>query len=179
MTKGNLAKQDREKLWQALADTDAAVAFRAICELIAHPSEAPAVLEGGWKQLPRATPKQMRAWVADLNSDQFAVRKTATTELERFAAAHETLLRDALKQAGTLEARRRLEKILGRINPEGLRRSRMLEVLEQVHTAPARRFLQTLAEQTDDAAMAREAAAGLRRLDAQAKAPTGAERNMR
>ena len=165
LTNGKLLKQDREKLWQALADTDAAVAFHAICELIAHPNEASAILEGGWKQLPRATPKQMRSWVDDLSSEQFTVRKTATTELERFAAAHESLLRDALKQAGSLEARQRLEKILGRINPEGLRRSRMLEVLEQLHTAPARRFLRTLAEQTEDTAMAREAAAGLGRQE--------------
>jgi hypothetical protein len=167
LTSGKLLKQDREKLWQALADTDAAVGFQAICELIAHPSEASAILEGGWKQLPRATPKQMRAWADDLSSDQFTVRKTATTELERFAAAHEDLLRDALKQAGSLEARQRLEKILGRINPEGLRRSRMLEVLEQLHTAPARRFLQALAEQNEDTAMAREATAGLGRLERQ------------
>ena len=46
-----------------------------------------------------------------------------------------------------------------------MRRSRMLEVLEQLRTAPARRFLQVLAEQKEDGIMAREAAAGLKRLE--------------
>jgi RNA polymerase sigma factor (sigma-70 family) len=160
-----LAKEDREKLWQRLADPDATVGYQAVCELIAHPAEASTILEGGWKQLPRATSKQMRGWVDDLSSDQFSVRKTATAELERFAAAHEDVLREGLNLAGSLEARQRLEKILGRLDPERLRRSRMLEVLEQLHTTPARQFLQILAEQNEDAFMAREAAAGLKRLD--------------
>ncbi|HWY85587.1 MAG TPA: sigma-70 family RNA polymerase sigma factor [Gemmataceae bacterium] len=159
-----LAKEEREKLWQSLADTDATVGFQAVCELITHPAEATAILEGGWKQLPRATSKQMRGWVEDLGSDQFSVRKTATAELERFTTGHEDLLRDALQEAASLEARQRLEKILGRFDPERLRRTRMLEVLGQLRTQPARQFLQALAEQTEDAVMAREAAAGLKRL---------------
>jgi hypothetical protein len=57
-----------------------------------------------------------------------------------------------------------LLKIIGRLDPERLRRSRMLEILEQLRTAPARRFLQRLAEQKEDTVMAREAAAGLKRV---------------
>jgi hypothetical protein len=162
-----LAKEDRDKLWQKLAAVDAAAGFQAVCELIARPSEALPLLEDGWKRLPRATPKQMRQWVEDLSSDQFAVRKTATAELERFTASHEPLLRGALKQAGTLEAHQRLENILTRLDPERLRRSRMLEVLEQIGTAPARQFLAALALQSEDAVMASEAATGIRRLEKQ------------
>ncbi len=159
-----LAKEDREKLWQKLADTDAAAAFKAICELIARPNEAVGLLEDEWKRMPRATVKQMRPWVEELNSAQFAVRKNATEELVRFAASHEDMLRDALQKPASLEARQRLERILAQIEPERLRRGRMLEVLEQVRTAQARQFLQSLAEQNEDAALAREATAGLKRL---------------
>jgi hypothetical protein len=137
-----------------------------MCELIARPDEAVALLEDGWTKLPRATSKQMRKWVEELNSSQYSLRKTATAELQRFATEHDDLLREALKQAASLETRMRLEQVLGRLNPQQLlRRSRMLEVLEQVGTAPARRFLEVLLEQKDDALMSREAAAGLKRLE--------------
>ena len=148
-----LGKEGSGQLWQNLADLDAIVAFHAVCELIARPHDAVAILETGWKQLPRATPQQMQKWVHDLASDQFTVRKTAAAELERFGAGNPSLLVGAFKKAASLEARQRLEKIVGRLDPERLRRSRMLEVLEQLHTEPARRFLQTLADQKEDADM--------------------------
>jgi RNA polymerase sigma factor (sigma-70 family) len=161
---GKLAKEDREKLWKSLANPDARVGFQAVRELIARPSEATALLEESWRRLPRATSKQVRKWLDDLYSDQLALIATALEELEKYASGHEDLLRETLKQAGAVEMRRRLEKLMDRVNPEGLRRSRMLEVLEQLRTAPARQFLQVLAEQPEDATMAREAAAGLKRL---------------
>ena len=119
LTGANLTRKEREGLWEKLADDAGEIAFQLICELIAHPSEAVAILEGAWKRLPRATSQQMRKWITDLNSDQFTIRKTATAELERFGADHEALLREALKQPGSLETRQRLEKILGRVNQEG------------------------------------------------------------
>ena len=162
-----LTKEDREKLWRNLSDTSAAVGFQAVRELIARPNEAPGFLEEAWKREPRATAKQMHNWVEDLSSDQFALRKSATEELERFVADHDDLLRDALQKAGTLEARQRLERLLNHPSPQRLRRTRMLEVLEQLRTIPARQFLQALANQKDDHLLAREAAAGLKRLHQQ------------
>jgi len=160
-----LAKDDREKLWRNLADLDATIAFQAICELITRPGEAVTLLQAEWTRLPKATPQQMHKWVEDLNSDQFRVRKAATVAIERFTAGHEDLLREALKDAGSLEVRQRLERILGRLDPQRLRNSRMLEVLEQIRNDPARQFLRALAEQKEDTAMAREAAAGLKRVE--------------
>jgi RNA polymerase sigma factor (sigma-70 family) len=164
LANGNLSYDAAKQLWQQLADSDAALAFKAICDLIARPNEAVILLENAWKALPRATEKQMRQWVEDLNSEQFAVRKSASEELVRFAANHEDMLRETLQKANSLEARQRLEQILARIEPERVRRGRMLEVLEQLPTPEARRFLQTLTEQREDTILAREAAAGLKRL---------------
>ena len=132
-----LRKEERQTLWQRLADADSAVAFKAICELIIRPNEAVSLLDDGWKQSPRIPAKQIEKWVDDLDSDKFAVRNSATTELERFVTGHEELLRKALEKTGSLETRQRLENILGRLNPERLRRSRMLEVLEQIGNAQA------------------------------------------
>jgi hypothetical protein len=162
-----LGKEDLEKLWQKLADIDGSLAFQAMCELIARPSQTVALLQGKWKYLPRATPQQMHKWVTDLSNDQFTVRKTATAQLERFAAQHEVLLREAFKELGSLEARRRLERILAHIDQDHLRRLRMLEVLEQLRNAPARQFLQVLAEQGDDPYLSRGATASLKRLEQQ------------
>ena len=41
----------------------------------------------------------------------------------------------------------------------------MLEILEQIGNGPARQLLHTLANQTEDAQLAREAAGGLIRLE--------------
>jgi RNA polymerase sigma factor (sigma-70 family) len=160
-----LTKEDKDKLWQQLADEDAAKAFQAVRELIARPVDAVAIFQDGWKRVPRATALQMQKWMEELDSNQFGVRQTAQVELDRYLAGHETLLATAIEKANTLEQRQRLEAVLHRLHPETLRRTRMLEVLERIGIGPARQFLQTLAEQTDDDEMSREAKAGLKRLE--------------
>ena len=158
-----LTKEHREKLWQQLADNDAALAFKATCELIAHPSEAVPILEGGWNALPRATAKELQNWLEELGSEDFGVRQAAGKELERVAAQHEGWLRESLQKAASLETRRRLEKILEQIEPQRWRLSRMLEVLEQIGTVQARQFMHLLAGQEEDERLAHEAKAGLER----------------
>ncbi len=71
----SLDLEDRQKLWLTLAETDAAKAFQAVCELIGRPDEAVALFADEWKRLPRTTAQQMLKWVEDLSSAQFAVRK--------------------------------------------------------------------------------------------------------
>lgn len=151
-----LSKEDKDKLWQQLASDDAVKAFQAVCDLIARPEEAVALLQDRWQRVPRATAQQMQKWIEDLDSNQFSVRQKAQAELERYLAGHEMLLTKALDKTNTLELRRRLEGILNRLHPERLRRTRMLEVLERIGTGPARQFLQTLAGQTVDSEMARD-----------------------
>ena len=97
---GKLSKQESQNLWHQLADTDATVAFKVICELILRPNDAVPTLADGWKQSPQVAVKQIEKWVGDLDSDQFAVRKTATTELERSVTGHEELLRKLSPRPG-------------------------------------------------------------------------------
>jgi hypothetical protein len=144
-----LTNDERAKLWNTLADADAAAAFQAMCQLLARPAEAVSVLEAAWKRQPRATAKQMHKWLEDLYSDDDAIRATAQKELQRFASGHKDLLRQALKETGALAVRQRLEKILDGPDAEYLRRTRMVEILEQLHTPAARQFLQALAEQKE------------------------------
>jgi hypothetical protein len=160
----DLAKADQDQLWRLLAAMDAAKAFRAICELIARPAEAVPIIEKGWRSIPRVTAQQIKKWIEDLDSPQFSVRDKAGAELQIHGFMHEALLRQARDKASSLELRRRLDQILDRQDPEKLRRTRMLEVLERVGTGEVRRLLQSLAEQTEDAELSREASAGLNRL---------------
>jgi RNA polymerase sigma factor (sigma-70 family) len=159
-----LTKEDKDSLWQQMADEDAAKAFQAVRELIARPVDAVTIFQDGLKRVPRATVQQMQKWIEDLGSDQFAVRQKAQVELDHYLAGHETLLANSIEKANTLELRQRLEATLNRLHPETLRRTRMLEVLERIGVGPARQFLETLASQKEDTELSREAAAGLKRL---------------
>jgi RNA polymerase sigma factor (sigma-70 family) len=160
-----LSKADKDKLWQDLASEDATKAFQAVRELIARPVDAVAILQKGWKRVPRATAQQMQKWIEDLDSNPFSVRQKAQAELNLYLAGHERLVGKALEKANTLETRQRLEQILSRLHPERLRRTRMLEVLERIGSGPARQFLQSLAGQTEDVETSREATAGLKRVE--------------
>jgi hypothetical protein len=57
-----LSTEDKDKFWQDLASEDAAKAFQAVCELIARPDQAVAILQDGWKRVPRATAQQVEKW---------------------------------------------------------------------------------------------------------------------
>jgi len=143
-TTAKLSEETEKRLWQGLADLDAAKAYGAMCTLIAHPNEAVPALQAGWRQSPRATRAQMQQWLKELDSDHFQVRQQATAQLEKFAAGHGEFLRQAQQQVVFVESRRRLGQILERPDPEKLRRLRMLEVLERIGTGQARQFLKTL-----------------------------------
>lgn len=150
-------------LWQRLGDTEAAAGFDALC-ILTHRPDAVTILRDGWKSRPRATAEQMRGWIHDLDSKQFKTREKAGVELERLVVGHEEMLRKAAEQSGSPEVRRHLERLLAHMNPERLRRARMVEVLEQVRSDAARSFLGELAVQSEDVVLAREAGESVQRL---------------
>src|SRR5207244_1267145 len=56
-----------------------------------------------------ADPQKMARWIAELDSDQFAVREKATRELEKLGESAQPALRQALEDQPKPEARKRLE----------------------------------------------------------------------
>jgi hypothetical protein len=114
--------------------------------------------------------------LADLDSDRYRVRDLARKGLEEMEEAAEPFLRQALKNNPSLEARRRLEKLLGRIeealkatggvSPKLLQLLRGVEALERIGTPAARRALQTVADRAPDDNLGAEARAALGRLKA-------------
>jgi WD40 repeat protein len=170
--RGGLAPKELEDCWTDLAGADAARAFRALQMMAADP-QAVAFLKGRLRPEVVAVDRQSLArLVADLDSDQFATREKATAALEKLGELAEPALVKALQGRPSLEARRRAERLLGRIaeqhgavpSPERLRVLRAVELLEQAGTPGAKDLLEALAGGTPEVWLTREAKAALRRL---------------
>jgi dipeptidyl aminopeptidase/acylaminoacyl peptidase len=140
-----LTDEEQAALWKALMNTEATRAFPALRTLAATPEQAVPFLA---KQLhrKRTDPAQIARLLADLDNDEFRVRKQATKELEKLGDEVEPALRRALKDKPSIEVRRRIEQILETIAPPGvspllLRWLRVVEVLEWIGNPAARELL--------------------------------------
>src|SRR5262249_32762114 len=108
-------------------------------------------------------------WLGELDSDTFTVRENATQQLERLGKFVEPALKKALEREPSLEAKRRLERLLQRLEdmapaPERLRALRGLDALEQIGTPDARKILETVAGGAPDAELTLQAKEALGRL---------------
>jgi WD40 repeat protein len=166
---GTLAEADLDGLWNALGSDDAAKAYRAVLTLTATPGQAMPMLQ---KRLHAATPPdadRLQQLVADLDSDQFAVRKKASAELTKLGESAVPALRDVLSRDPSPEVARRLNTLLEKATnrePSGelLRALRAIAVLEQIATLEARQLLEKLATGVPEARFTREAKAAQVRL---------------
>ena len=123
-------------LWADLADADAAKAFRAVNAWIAAPDAAVTAFR---RLRPPEKPidaDRVSRLIADLDSDQFAVRDRASKELESLGSSAARQLRQALAKSPSPEVTRRIEALLIHCPDEDLRGIRAVEVLE---AAPRRR----------------------------------------
>jgi RNA polymerase sigma factor (sigma-70 family) len=155
--------------WTDLAGSDAPRAFRARGALASSPDETIALLKGRLGRAEAADLNRLRRLLADLDSEQFAVREKAQTDLEALGDLAERALRQALANKPTLEMRRRVQRALDRLHgpvasPELLRCLRALAVLEDLATPDARALLEALASGAPEARLSREAKASLSRL---------------
>jgi WD40 repeat protein len=154
--------------WAALADADAAKAFRAVNVLAAHPRDGVALLKKGLLPPVTLDAKRIGQLLAELDDGRFAVREQAMRQLEKLAEAAEPALKQALAEAKALEVRRRIEQLLHRMDgnpsPQMLRELRAVEALEQIASAEARQVLQALAQGMPGYRTTEAADAALRRL---------------
>ncbi len=164
-----LTPADLNKLWDDLASTDAMAAYQAITALAAAPGQAVPFLGEKLKPTAAPDPKLVAQLIADLDSEYFAARQMATAALEKLAELVETQLRAALEKPLSLEAARRVEKILDvlAVQPlplEKLRDLRAAEALEHIASPNARSVLQALAQGAPSAHLTRDAQLALLRL---------------
>ncbi|HTU18961.1 MAG TPA: sigma-70 family RNA polymerase sigma factor [Gemmataceae bacterium] len=157
--------------WKTLAGDDAAAAYRAVQMLAADPARSVPYLRTHLHPVAPADEKRLQQWIADLDSDQFAVRQKAMAELEKLGSAALHAMRKALEEKPALEMRRRLEQLIEKQeraewsrSGEGLRTWRALEVLERVGTVEAKDVLMLLANGAPGARQTQEAKTALQRL---------------
>ncbi|HEV3081241.1 MAG TPA: hypothetical protein VGY66_15785 [Gemmataceae bacterium] len=164
-----LSASELESLWKELASDDAAKAYEAIQTLTAAPAQAETFLRTRLQPAAAENPKQVRQWIADLDSDHFAVRTKAAQELENLGEQVESALRIVLAGKASPESRRQIESLLKRLDqsPSGnkLRELRAVEILEHLGTIESQRLLRTLAGGAVAARLSQEAKASLNRLD--------------
>src|SRR5262249_5840714 len=116
-----------------------------------------------------ADPKRTAQLIDKLDDPEFAVREKATDELEQLHELVSAALNKALAAGPSLEARRRLEALLQRVqrrqHPAATMRAlRGVEVLDAIGTPPARQQLETLTTGAPEALLTKEARAALERL---------------
>jgi RNA polymerase sigma factor (sigma-70 family) len=168
-----LSPADLAAHWTALADKDAAAGFRALRALVADPARSVPFLAEHLRPAAVVGEKRLSELIADLGSDDFAVREKATEELDKLGEAALDVLRKALARQPALDTRRRLEQLIEKQeredwfpSPDRLRTLRAVEVLERVGTPEARRVLEALVNGaagdrlTQDALAARERLSG-------------------
>ncbi len=135
-----------DRLWDALADPDAAKAYRAIGTLTKTPKET-ILFFADKLQKPTAAPdpKTVEGFIKDLSHDSFAVREKATQELTNLGEFAEPALREFLAGNPALEASQRMQQILDRLAgptpPEALRAIRAVETLEHIPLPEAKNLL--------------------------------------
>jgi len=161
-------------LWDALAREDSMAAYRAIRMLAQQPATA-AQLRDGIKQIAAKDtfsddPARVAKLMAELDSEEFAVRDRASKSLRDLGPLAVPALRKALdaKPKPSLEMRQRLEELVDAAtkptsSPEMLRVSRALEALELMGTPEGREALQALSKELQVPWLRTAAAEALRR----------------
>jgi RNA polymerase sigma factor (sigma-70 family) len=165
-----VTEADLPGLWDRLLDADAGRAFLAMGRLLRSPERSVPFL--GRQLLGRKNPDaaRLRAWLADLDSDNFQRRERASSELAKRPAEAEPLLNQALAGNPSAEMRRRTEVLLDAVasaplTPETLRDLRALEVLEHAGDPAAAGIIRQLADGDHDPRVVAAARAARARLE--------------
>ena len=163
----SLTDASRAMHWEKLAGS-AEEANLSIWALAADRSHAVKFLGGKFAKPKLAPSDQIKQWIDDLDSRQYAVRERAEKKLQAHADQAEAELRKALATSAEAEGRKRISRILesanSRSSPDVVREVRAIEVLEKIGTPDAIELLKSLAGGKVRMRIAREAEQSLRRL---------------
>jgi hypothetical protein len=168
------AKQGNpEALWNDLAGDDAPAAYRAIRAFAAMPKEAMTIFRAKVKPVVAVDAKRIDQLIADLDSNEFAVREKATADLEKLGDAAKPALKKALEGDASLDTKKRINKLL-ELQQTGQAPSakllgtlRAIEALERLGTDDARQLLETLSKGASEAKLTRDAKDALQRMGKQ------------
>jgi WD40 repeat protein len=163
-----LAPGELKRAWADLAQPDAATAYQALWKLARADGPIEPFLREQLQRLPRPDAQRVARLIADLDSDSFAVREKALSELERLGAWAEPVLRHTLAGKPPLEVQRRVEALLERLDGGDLGPSQAcglwaLEALQERDTPEAKNVLATLARGSPEDWLTQVAKAALER----------------
>jgi WD40 repeat protein len=138
-----------DNLWHALTETPDK-AYPALWELESHPKEAVQFLKTKMTAILAANEKEVRKLLAQLDADSFQEREQASRKLSEIGEPALAILRKALKEELSNEAKTRVEKIVQTLSadltPDQHRLLRALAVLEWMCLPEADELLHKLAE---------------------------------
>jgi hypothetical protein len=162
------------RLWDELAGEDAAKAYRAMWMLARSPSTSIPFLQANLQPAVAPDASTLAKLIKDMNSDRFVVRDQATRALEQLGELAEASLKQALDANPPLEARQRIQRLLGNQDapiklPAKLRQIRAVEVLEYIGTPAAARLLERLTRGAPAARLTHEARDSLARISTRAR----------
>jgi RNA polymerase sigma factor (sigma-70 family) len=159
---------DLEADWKDLAG-DAAAGYAALCRLVSSPVRAVPFLGKRLQTMEPVDTKRIERLIADLDADQFQARDQAMKDLVALGGDAVPSLRKALAGSPSLEAKRRLEALLDRLDgaspsPNALRQIRAVEALEAIASSEACRLLDKLAAGKPEMRATHEAISAAARL---------------
>jgi WD40 repeat protein len=165
-----LTPAELDVLWSDLAGDDAPRAYRAV-RTLAVSAEAVPYLRTRLVPVRPADEKRLARLIANLDSDTFAVRESASETLADLDESARGFCRKALADTSSQEVRRRLEVLrkaqdhAWRIpSSDRLRSLRAIEALERAGTPAALQLLEGLAGGAPEARLTEEAKATLGRM---------------
>lgn len=164
-----LSAQEVEALWVDLAGDDAKKGWAAINVLARNPKQAVPLYKDKLKPMDKVDAERVEKLIKDLDSQQFADRQKAETELEKMQELAQPALKKALENKPPLEVAKRIEGLLGKLGgtvPPGdkLRVIRSIESLELMGTPEALEVLKTVASGAPEARVTQEAQSSVDRL---------------
>jgi WD40 repeat protein len=164
-----IGARDLERAWRDLGARSGRTACRAVGTLAAGGDKAAACVDRHVEAVTERKREAIRRLIAALDDSRFEERARAGRGLEQLGAEAEPILRRALADRLSPEARRRVEALLsgpriGRWSPQALQKRRVVQALEQIGTARAREVLARLARGIPEARLTQEAAEALARL---------------
>ncbi len=163
-----MTPEEQRQCWADLAGKDAADAYRAAGKLAADGEYSVAYLKDRLRPAVDEDGATARAFLPDLNADDFPVRERATDRLKTLGYDARSFVLTALLDEPPPEARRRLTSILSspeltKYSTETIRKVRAVQTLEQIGTPEAKTLLKILADGTPEARQTQQARAALER----------------
>jgi hypothetical protein len=160
--------QELERLWADLASSDPRIAYRSVCTMSV--AAAPSFFASRIQPVPLEKSQRIAQLIQSLDNDDFGKRVAASKELLRLGAQVIPLLNKALSETQSEEVRGRVKLLLSQLgkwtidDPDALRRTRAIWVLQCIGTPDARAVLAELAKGAPGARQTQTAASALQWL---------------